>query len=71
MIEVDGLDGLNQQAAELEKNLGAPRRSWGLQRGARADAYESMTYTGREVTSLSNSIGRGCAAPSTGWCSTA
>lgn len=59
MIEVDGLDGLNQQAAELEKNLGGAEAVAGVFNEALGQMRESMIYTGREVTSLSNSIGRG------------
>ncbi|KEP71668.1 phage tail tape measure protein [Thioclava sp. BHET1] len=58
MIEVDGLDGLGQQAADLEKSLGGA--------GAMAEAFnaelsqmrESLIFTGREVNTLSRSFGR-------------
>lgn len=56
---MDGFDALSAQAAELERNLGgaeAVAASFGselLRMG------ESMVYTGREVSTLSSSIGRG------------
>lgn len=62
MADADGISTLSDGAAALEVTLG--------QAGAVAAAFdaelnrmkESMIFTGREVTSLSNSIGRGLRA---------
>lgn len=59
MIEVDGLDSLGQQAAALEKSLGGAEvmaASFNTELGR---MRESMVFTGREVSQLSNGIGRG------------
>ncbi len=59
MIEVDGLDGLSQQAADLEKSLGGAEAMAGAFSDELGRMRESMIFTGREVGTLSNSIGRG------------
>ncbi len=59
MIEVDGLDGLSQQAADLEKSLGGAEAMAGAFNDELGRMRESMIFTGREVGTLSNSIGRG------------
>ena len=58
MIEVDGLDGLSQQAAELERGLGGAEAVAASFSDELLRMRESLTYTGREVGTLSNSIGR-------------
>jgi hypothetical protein len=62
MIEVDGLDGLGQQAAALERSLGGADQMAGAFNDELSRMRESLTFTGREVNSLSNSIGRGLRA---------
>jgi hypothetical protein len=59
MIEVDGLDGLSQQAAALERSLGGAETMAAAFNGELGKMRESMVFTGREVTQLSNGIGRG------------
>ena len=59
MIEVDGLDGLGQQAAALERALGGAETMAGAFNQELARMRESMVFTGREVSTLSNGIGRG------------
>ncbi|WP_415184442.1 phage tail tape measure protein [Phaeovulum sp.] len=59
MIEVDGLDGLGQQAAALEKSLGGAEAMAGAFNAELGRMRDSMTFTGREVGLLTNSIGRG------------
>jgi hypothetical protein len=59
MIEVDGLDGLSQQAADLEKSLGGAEAMTGAFNDELGRMRESMIFTGREVGTLTNSIGRG------------
>lgn len=58
MIEVDGLDALSQQAADLEKNLGGAEAVAGAFNDELARLRESLTYTGREVNVMGASIGR-------------
>ncbi len=62
MIEVDGLDGLSQQAALLERNLGGAEAVAGEFNSELGRMRESLTFTGREVGVLSNAIGRGLKA---------
>lgn len=59
MIEVDGLDGLSQQAAALERALGGADQVAGEFNGELGRMRDSLTFTGREVGTLTNSIGRG------------
>lgn len=59
MIEVDGLDGLGQQAAALEKSLGGAEAMAGAFNAELGRMRDSMTFTNREVGALTNSIGRG------------
>lgn len=59
MAEVDGLDGLADQAAALEQSLGGAQAMTAAFDAELARMRESMIFTGREVSSLSNSIGRG------------
>ena len=59
MIEVDGLDGLGQQAAALERSLGGAEAVAGAFNLELSRMRESMVFTGREVSTLSNGIGRG------------
>ena len=59
MIEVDGLDGLSQQAAALERSLGGADQVAGAFNDELGRMRESPTFTGREVGLLSNAIGRG------------
>ncbi|MGD9917895.1 MAG: phage tail tape measure protein [Paenirhodobacter sp.] len=58
MIEVDGLDGLSQQAADLEKSLGGAEAMAASFNDELGRMRESLTYTGREVSLMSSSIGR-------------
>lgn len=59
MIEVDGLDGLCEQAAALERSLGGAEAVAGAFNAELGRMRDSMTFTGREVGLLTNSIGRG------------
>lgn len=59
MIEVDGLDGLGEQAAALERSLGGAEAVAGAFNAELGRMRDSMTFTGREVGLLTNSIGRG------------
>ncbi|MDF1621294.1 phage tail tape measure protein [Pseudothioclava nitratireducens] len=59
MIEVDGFDDLSQQAAELEKSLGGAEAMAGAFNDELSRMRESMVFTGREVGTLTNSMGRG------------
>lgn len=59
MNEVDGLDGLGQQAAALEKSLGGAEAMAAAFNDELGRMRESMVFTGREVSSLTSSIGRG------------
>lgn len=59
MIEVDGLDGLGQQVAALERNLGGAEAVASAFNEELGRMRDSMTFTGREVGTLTNSIGRG------------
>ncbi len=58
MIEVDGLDTLGQQAAELERNLGSAGESAAAFNDELAQMREGMVYTSREVAQLGDRIGR-------------
>jgi len=58
MIEVDGLDALSQQAAELEQALGGAEGVAASFSDELGRMRESLTYTSREVGSLSQSFGR-------------
>lgn len=58
MIEVDGLDTLGRQAAELERNLGGAGDSAGAFNDELARMREGMVYTSREVAQLGDRIGR-------------
>ncbi|MCT2538542.1 phage tail tape measure protein [Sedimentimonas flavescens] len=59
MVEVDGLDGLSVQAALLERNLAGAEAIAGAFNDELGRMREGMLFTGREVNSLTNSIGRG------------
>lgn len=59
MAVVDGLDGLADQAAALERSLGGAQNVAAAFDAELVRMKDSMTFTGREVASLSNSIGRG------------
>lgn len=59
MIEVDGLDGLGEQAAALERSLGGAEAVAVAFNAELGRMRDSMTFTGREVGLLTNSIGRG------------
>jgi len=58
MIEVDGLDALGQQAAELERSLGGAEAVAASFSDELGRMRESLTYTSREVGTLSTSFGR-------------
>lgn len=58
MIEVDGLDALGRQAAELEQALGGAEGVAASFNDELGRMRESLIYTGREVGSLSQSFGR-------------
>ncbi|TKD22325.1 phage tail tape measure protein [Rhodobacter capsulatus] len=58
MVEVDGLDALSRQAAELEQALGGAEGVAASFNDELGRMRESLTYTGREVGSLSQSFGR-------------
>ena len=59
MIEVDGLDGLGQQAAALERSLGGAEAMAAAFNAELGKMQDGMTFTSREVGTLSTSIGRG------------
>jgi phage-related minor tail protein len=59
MTEVDGLDGLGQQVAALERSLSGAEAVASAFNDELGRMRESMTFTGREVGTLTNSIGRG------------
>ncbi|MDP1669384.1 phage tail tape measure protein [Phaeovulum sp.] len=59
MIEVDGLDGLGEQAAALERSLGGAEAMAAAFNAELGRMQQSMTFTSREVGALSTSIGRG------------
>ncbi|MCE5972094.1 phage tail tape measure protein [Sinirhodobacter sp. WL0062] len=59
MVEVEGLDGLSVQAALLERNLAGAEAIAGAFNAELGRMREGMLFTGREVNSLTNSIGRG------------
>ncbi len=59
MAAVDGLDGLAEQATALEQSLGGAQAVAAAFDAELIRMRESMIFTGREVSTLSNSIGRG------------
>lgn len=59
MIEMDGLEGLAEQAAALEAALGGAQAMAAAFDGELLRMRQSMHVTGREVTALSTGIGRG------------
>lgn len=59
MAVTDGLDGLAAQAAALESNLGGAQAMTAAFGGELERMRESMIFTGREVDSLSKTIGGG------------
>lgn len=56
---LDGFDGLTAQAAALETSLGGAQAMAAAFDAELAQMRESMIFTGREVNTLSNGIGRG------------
>lgn len=58
MAELDGLDVLSQQAAELENTLGGVGSMAELFNAELMQMRESFIFTGREVNTLSNAFGR-------------
>ena len=58
MVEGDGLDGLSRQAAELERALGGAEGVAASFSDELGRMRESLTYTGREVGTLSQGFGR-------------
>lgn len=56
---MDGFDALSAQAADLERNLGGAEAVAASFGGELLRMRESMVFTGREVSTLSSSIGRG------------
>lgn len=58
MAEVDGLDGLSQQAADLERSLAGAEAMAAVFNDELTQMRQSMIYTGREVGTLSTTIGR-------------
>lgn len=59
MVQVDGLDTLAEQAAALETALGGAVTMAAAFDTELGQMRESMVFTGREVSTLSNGIGRG------------
>lgn len=59
MAVTDGLDGLEAQAAALEQALGGARTMASAFDAELLRMRDSMVFTGREVNSLSRSIGSG------------
>ncbi|PKP75676.1 MAG: phage tail protein [Alphaproteobacteria bacterium HGW-Alphaproteobacteria-6] len=59
MAVTDGLDGLEAQAAALETSLGGAQAMAAAFDAELGRMRESMIFTGREVNTLSNGIGRG------------
>lgn len=59
MIDTDDLDGLGAQAAELERALGGASAMAEVFNQELSAMRESLTFTGREVSTLSNAFGRG------------
>jgi hypothetical protein len=59
MPVTDGLDGLAEQAAALETSLGGAQAMAAAFDAELGRMRESMIFTGREVNTLSNGIGRG------------
>ncbi|KEO56536.1 phage tail tape measure protein [Thioclava pacifica] len=59
MTDSDGIDGLSQQAIELERSLGGAVAVAEVFNQELAAMRESLVFTGREVTSLSTSFGSG------------
>lgn len=58
MAEVDGLDGLSQQATDLERSLAGAEAMAAVFNDELTQMRQSMIYTGREVGTLSTTIGR-------------
>lgn len=58
MAWTDGLDGLGQQAADLERGLGSAEAVTVAFGEALGQMRESIIYTGREVGTLGTTIGR-------------
>lgn len=59
MAEVDGLDGLTEEAEALEQSLGGAQSVAAAFDIELRRMRESMIFTGREVSTLSNAMGRG------------
>ncbi|MFZ5750245.1 MAG: phage tail tape measure protein [Pseudomonadota bacterium] len=59
MQELDGLDGLSAQADALETSLGGATAMAAAFDAELGRMRESMIFTGREVSALSSSFGRG------------
>lgn len=58
-MQIDGMDALADQAAALEQSLGGAAMIAASFDAELARMRESMAFTGKEVNSLSNGIGRG------------
>jgi hypothetical protein len=59
MVELDGMDGLGEQVAALERSLGGAEAVASAFNAELGRMRDSMVFTGREVGVLSNGIGRG------------
>ena len=59
MALTDGLDGLAQQVTTLEQTLGGAQTMTAAFDAELGRMRDSMVFTGREVSSLSTSIGGG------------
>lgn len=59
MMETDGLDALGGQAVELERSLGGASAMAEVFNQELSAMRESLTFTGREVSTLSQAFGRG------------
>lgn len=59
MLEVDGLDGLEDQVRGLEASLSGAQGMAAAFDGELARMRETMASTGRDVAGLSNAVGRG------------
>lgn len=57
MVDTDGIDSLGRKAAELEQSFGSAGEMAAVFSDELARMRESMTYTNREVRSLSSSFG--------------
>lgn len=57
MVDTDGFDSLGRKAAEMEQNFGGAGEMAAAFNEELARMRESMTYTNREVRSLSTSFG--------------